>query len=135
MPPVIRQGQFWWVNDEVVMFPEDRERSPHPSRGCVILEGNESLDRGGKRVQIIPTSSQTQYKEEYDVVISSPPLPGGAEYIALVQHLQPILRSDLKNLCVPLKDEWLNKILAAHLRSLGIDATEGESQAEEAFPF
>jgi PemK-like, MazF-like toxin of type II toxin-antitoxin system len=141
----LAQGQFHWVKDEVIVFPEDRDREPHESRGCIIVEGNESLARGGKRVQVVPTSSQTHRKDKYDVVIPSPPLPGGAECLALVQHLQPILREDLKSLVVPLKREWVDKVLAAHLLALGIvvepekedmeEEGSAEQEAEEDIPF
>lgn len=121
----LRQGQFWWVKDNVVVFPEEPDREPHTSRGCMIIEGDESLGYGGKRVQIIPTSSQTHLKDRYDVIIPSPPLPGGAEYVALVQHLQPILREHLKDLVVPLNPDWVERIMAAHLKSLAIEVEPG----------
>jgi hypothetical protein len=124
MSVAIRQGQFWWVDDNVIVFPEERDRTPHKGRGCIVVEGNESLDMGGKRVQIVPTSSQTHLKGVYDVIIPSPPLPGGAEYVALIQHVQPILRHELTSLCIPLKDEWTDRILAAILKSLGITVGE-----------
>jgi mRNA-degrading endonuclease toxin of MazEF toxin-antitoxin module len=142
----LAQGQFHWVKDEVIVFPEDRDREPHESRGCIIVEGNESLALGGKRVQVVPTSSQTHRKDKYDVVIPSPPLPGGVECVALVQHLQPILREDLKSLVGPLNREWVDKVLAAHILALGIvvegekeeDVEEegsAEQEAEEDIPF
>jgi mRNA-degrading endonuclease toxin of MazEF toxin-antitoxin module len=96
-----------------------------------VVEGDESLDRGGVRVLIVPTSSQTDRKETYDVVIPHPPAPQ-YECVALVEHVQPILRSDLKNLVCRLPDEWADRVLAAVLAVLGIPP---EAEEEDEPPF
>lgn len=119
VPPVPRQGQFWWVDDGVIAFPASRGREPHRSRGCIVIEGDESLDRGGVRVLVVPTSSQTDRKERYDVVIPHPPAPN-YECVALVEHVQPILRSDLQNLVGRLPNEWADRVLASVLAVLGV---------------
>src|SRR5207248_9113625 len=111
------------------------DRQPHDTRGCIIVEGNESLALRGKRVQIVPTSSQIDRKGRYDVLIPSPPLPGGSEYVALVQHLQPILRDDLESLVVPLKQEWVDKVLAASILALGITAEPDDDEEDERVTF
>jgi len=133
----LSQGQFHWVRDDVIVLPEDREREPHASRGCVIVEGDESLALGSPVIQIIPTSSQTSRKGPYDVLLPSPPLPGdGGEYVALVRHLQPIRRDELKSFVVPLPRELVDKMLAAHLLALGVKAEQaGEDTEAEDIPF
>jgi hypothetical protein len=130
MNVLLKQGQFHWVRDDVIVFPEERGREPHDRRGCIIVEGDESLALGGKRVQIVPTSSQIDRKGRYDVLIPSPPLPGGGAYVALVQHLQPILRDELESLVVPLKQEWVDRVLAASILALGITAEPDDDEGE-----
>lgn len=129
MPASPRQGQFWWVRDEAIAFPEHREREPHPTRGCIVVEGDESLARNGARILIVPTSSQTDRKEMYDVVIPHPPAPN-YECVALVEHVQPILRSELTNLVGRLADPWPDRVLAGVLAVLGIVAEPEEEPAE-----
>ena len=128
--PIHRQGQFWWVDDAVIVFPENRERDPKDSRGCILVEGDASLARGGARVIIVPTSTRTDLKDVYDVVIPSPPAPMW-ECVALVEHVQPIRRSDLKNLVGPLPGEWPDKVLAALLLALGVEAQPEEEPPDE----
>ncbi|SRR6266496_3362558 len=127
MPPIPRQGQFWWVADEAIAFPEDREREPHLTRGCIVIEGDSSLDRGGARVLVVPTSSQTDRKDTYDVVIPHPPAPNYA-CVVLVEHVQPLLRSDLRNLVMRLPQPWADRVLAALLAVLGVVPEAGEAE-------
>lgn len=135
MPPQIRQGQFWWVADEAIAFPEDRGRDPHPNRGCIVVEGDASLARGGVRVLVVPTSSQTDRKSTYDVVIPHPPAPN-YECVALVEHVQPILRTELTNLVARLPAEWADRVLAGVLLVLGVEAqAEDEPEADDDIPF
>jgi|GEM_PF-5817641 mRNA-degrading endonuclease toxin of MazEF toxin-antitoxin module len=119
----LMQGQFHWVRDDVIVFPEDRDREPHVSRGCVIIEGDESLADGSPTIEVIPTSSQIERKGRYDVVIPSPPVPQPG-CVALVRLLQPILRSDLKSLVTQLDPEWVQQLLAAHLLAIGVRAQD-----------
>jgi mRNA-degrading endonuclease toxin of MazEF toxin-antitoxin module len=130
MPPQVKQGQFWWVDDKVIAFPEDRDREPHTSRGCIIVEGDASLNRGGVRVLVVPTSSQTDRKDIFDVVIPHPPAPTYA-CVALVEHVQPILRADLTNLVGPLPEEWADKVLGGVLLALGVEAQPEEEDTPE----
>jgi mRNA-degrading endonuclease toxin of MazEF toxin-antitoxin module len=125
MPPIPRQGQFWWVTDEAIAFPESREREAHPTRGCIVIEADASLDRGGARVLVVPTSSQTDRKDVYDVVIPHPPAPNHP-CVALVEHVQPILRSDLRNLVMRLPQPWSDRVLAALLAVLGVVPEDAE---------
>ena len=127
----ISQGQLWWAKDEVIVFPESRDREPHESRGCIVIEGNPSLGHGAKRVLVVPTSTRTDLKDVYDVVIPSPPAPGGRDVVALVSHVQPILREDLKHLVGPLKGEWVDRILAAALAVLDVEVAADEGADEE----
>jgi hypothetical protein len=117
----LRQGQFWWVEDGAIDFPENPERDPHPTRGCIIIEGDTSLDRGGLRVLIVPTSSDTSRKDANDVVIPNPPAPR-VECVALIGHVQPILRSNLKSLVQKLPDEWTDKLLLGVITLLDLEA-------------
>jgi mRNA-degrading endonuclease toxin of MazEF toxin-antitoxin module len=131
MPPQIRQGQFWWVDDTVVIFPEEREREPHTTnRGCIVVEGDAALARGGLRVLVVPTSGQTERKDTYDVVIPHPPAPQ-YECVALVEHVQPILRADLKNLVAPLPDIWIDRVLAGLLLALGVEVVEDDEEPRQ----
>lgn len=107
----LTQGQFCWVNDVAIAFPESREREPHSRRGCVVIEGQKSLDAEGLRVVVVPTSSNTSRKDTFDVVIPSPPAPI-SECVALVAHVQPILRSDITDLVRKLSPEWSTEFLA-----------------------
>jgi mRNA-degrading endonuclease toxin of MazEF toxin-antitoxin module len=136
MPPYVKQGQFWWVADQAIAFPEDRDRDPHENRGCIIVEGDASLARGGVRVLVVPTSSQTDRKDTYDVVIPHPPAPN-YECVALVEHVQPILRTDLNNLVGPLPPEWADGVLAGVLLVLGVEAQPeaDEPVADDEIPF
>lgn len=124
-PPPIRQGHFYWVDDEAIFFPEEPEREPHPTRGCIVIEGDESLRHGAARVLVVPTSTDVARKDVYDVIIPSPPMPR-AECVALVGHVQPILRSDLRNLVQPLPGEWVDRVLAAMVGVLGLPIEEEE---------
>jgi mRNA-degrading endonuclease toxin of MazEF toxin-antitoxin module len=134
MPPLPRQGQFWWISDEAIAFPENRDRESHPTRGCIVIEGDESLARGGARVLVVPTSSQTDRKDVYDVVIPHPPAPN-YECVALVEHVQPVLRSDLTNLVARLPDPWPDRVLAAVLAVFGVvPEPEPDPQADD-IPF
>jgi mRNA-degrading endonuclease toxin of MazEF toxin-antitoxin module len=117
----LRQGQFWWVEDDAIDFPENPERDPHSSRGCIIIEGDTSLDRGGLRVLVVPTSSDTSRKDVNDLVIPHPPAPQ-VECVALIGHVQPILRSNLKNLVQKLPDEWIDKMLLGVITLLDLEA-------------
>lgn len=130
MPHLPRQGQFWWVADAAIAFPEERDRDPHHTRGCIVIEGDESLARGGARVLVVPTSSQTDRKETYDVIVPHPPAPN-YECVALVEHVQPILRSDLTNLVCRLADPWPDRILAAVLSMLGVVPEPEEDPAAD----
>jgi mRNA-degrading endonuclease toxin of MazEF toxin-antitoxin module len=128
VPTPIRQGWFCWVDDGVIAFPDDRERDPHATRGCVVVEGDASLARGGTRVLVVPTSSQTDRKDTYDVILPHPPAP--TECVVLVEHVQPILRADPKGGAGRLPDEWVDKILASLLLALGVEA-QPEDEGEE----
>ena len=120
----MRQGQFWQISDEAVEFAENRGRIPHDTdRGCVIIEGNASLDRGGSTVLIVPTSSQVHLKNTYDVLIPSPPAPN-KDCIALVEHPMTVLRSDLTYLVQPIGDPYMRQILFGLVTKLGIEITK-----------
>lgn len=119
----MRQGQFWQLADEAVEFAENRGRLPHEAdRGCVIIEGNESLHRGRVTVTVVPTSSQTHLKDTYDVFIPHPPAPN-KDCIALVEHPMTVLRSDLTYLVQPLGNDYLRQILYGMVTKLGITPT------------
>lgn len=117
----LRQGQFWWVEDNAIDFPENPQRDPHPTRGCIIIEGDTSLDRGGLRVLIVPTSSDTSRKDANDLVIPHPPAPQ-VECVALIGHVQPILRSNLRSLVQKLPDGWIDKLLLGVIALLDLEA-------------
>jgi mRNA-degrading endonuclease toxin of MazEF toxin-antitoxin module len=121
VPPLpLRQGQIHWVRDEAIAFPENEGREHKPTRCCIILEGAESLKQGTARVLVVPTSTRTDLKDVYDVIIPSPPAP--AECVALVGHTQPILRSELTNLIQQLPAEHVQALLAAVLLVIGVAA-------------
>lgn len=126
-PPPLRQGQFWWINDEAIAFPANREGEPHQSRGCIIVQGDAMLDLGHPVVLVVPTSSQTDRKEAYDLVLPSPPVPG-AECVVLIAHVQPVLRTDLVNMVSRLPDQWAHAVLAAILQFLGVTVEDGEGE-------
>lgn len=114
------QGQFWQIADEAVEFATTRGRIPHETdRGCVVIEGNPALARGGSTVLIVPTSSQVHLKDTYDVLIPSPPAPN-KDCIALVEHPMTVLRSDLTYLVQPLPADFLRKILFGLVAKMGI---------------
>jgi mRNA-degrading endonuclease toxin of MazEF toxin-antitoxin module len=116
----MRQGQVWQISDEAVEFAQNRGRIPHETdRGCVIIEGNESLARGSPTVLIVPTSSQTHLKDTYDVLVPHPPAPN-QDCVALVEHPMTVLRSDLTFLVQPIGDEYLRQILFGLVAKLGI---------------
>jgi hypothetical protein len=95
--PVLRQGQYWQLRDEAVEFAENRGRLVHEAdRGCVVIEGDESLNLGGARVLVLPTSSQTRFQEQYDVLLPHPPAPN-RDCVVLVGHPMSVMRDDLSH--------------------------------------
>ena len=95
-----------------------------------MVESDANLALGGVRVLIVPTTSQMDRKERLDVVISCPPAPQ-RECLALIGHVQPVLRSDLQHLVQRLPDDWLDRILAALIEFIGVPIEPGDDEPEE----
>ena len=124
----LHPGQVYQVFDEDVHFPEtDEERKKskgvHASRYAVVVQADDSLrDPAHARVLIVPTSESSLakgVKPRYGIKLSRGDGNLPSDCLALVDHIQPVLKVRLKNLCGELKPASFEEIQAVLLKILG----------------
>lgn len=108
MRPPIRRGYAYRVADKAIIFPDERDRTPKPVRYCVVVERDESTARGGTRVLVVPCTTQRDRLGPVDVLLTR----GTPERCwALVEHIQPILRDDLIDMCEEVAEDELQLVV------------------------
>jgi mRNA-degrading endonuclease toxin of MazEF toxin-antitoxin module len=105
---------MYWLADDAVSFAETKGRMPHErKRCCVVVEGNPSLNRAGsQKVSIVPTSSRTDIKGEFDILIPHPPSPN-TDVMVRVEYVQTVLRDELGDYVQQLKADLVDEIMAS----------------------
>lgn len=125
---VIRPGQVYQLHDEDIHFPETEDerksgKGVHESRYAVVVQADESLsDPTHTRVLIVPTSASSldrDPKPRYGIPIMRGDGNVPSDCLALVDHIQPVLKVRLKNFCGELKPATFEQVQAVLLRILG----------------
>lgn len=124
----IRPGQVYQLHDEDVHFPEtEQERAAgkgvHESRYAVVVQDDQSLsDPTHKRVLIVPMSASSlgrDPKPRYGIPVMRGDGNVPSDCLALVDHIQPVLKVRLKNYCGEMKPKTYEQVQAVLLRILG----------------
>jgi hypothetical protein len=107
--------------DSAMEFAETKDRIPKErDRCCIVVESNKSLLRDESlKVAIVPTSSRTDIKGEYDVLLPHPPSPN-YDTMVRVEYPTAILRDELGDFIQQLQNPWLEEIMASLARFLGL---------------
>jgi mRNA-degrading endonuclease toxin of MazEF toxin-antitoxin module len=125
-PRVVRQGEVWAVNDELVVLPEERTslkpRTLHPERFVIVVQDSDSLLLPRQRtVSVVPCS--TSYAPgEMDIELESPSGFSQRSVAAFVSLVQPMLIDDLARRGGTLDPENLMKLGAALLQLWSLSA-------------
>jgi len=124
----IREGDVFQLHDEDVHFPEtEAERKKgkgvHDSRYAVVIQADDSLnDPTHSRILVIPTSVTSlgrDPKPRYGIRLARGDGNLPSDCLALVDHVQPILKVRLKNYCGQLSPQSLEQLQAVLLKVLG----------------
>jgi mRNA-degrading endonuclease toxin of MazEF toxin-antitoxin module len=124
----IHPGQVYQLPDEDVHFPETEEerksgKGVHPSRYAVVVQGDDSLsDPTHARILIVPMSASSlsrDPKPRYGIPVKCGDGNVPSDCLALVDHIQPVLKVRLKNYCGELQPRTFEQIQAVLLRILG----------------
>ncbi|MDY0341401.1 MAG: type II toxin-antitoxin system PemK/MazF family toxin [Coriobacteriia bacterium] len=125
---VIAPGQVYQLHDEDISFPETsaerkQGKGTHDSRYAIVVQGDDSLtDPTHARVLVVPTSASSldrDPKPRYGIPILRGNGNVPSDCLALVDHVQPVLKVRLKNLCGPLEPATYEQVQAVLLRVLG----------------
>lgn len=116
MKPPIRRGYAYRVADRAVVFPEQPNRLRRPTRYCVVVEVDRDPAGNHKRVLIVPCTTQREHVGPFDVSLSR----GTPDRCwALVEHIQPILRDDLIDMCEQVPEDELQLIVTRLMVLIG----------------
>jgi mRNA-degrading endonuclease toxin of MazEF toxin-antitoxin module len=124
----IQAGQVFQLPDEDIHFPETederkRGKGVHKFRFAVVIQADESLsDPTHTRVLVIPTSESSLQKDpkpRYGIPITRGDGNLPSDCLALVDHVQPVLKARLTNYCGELDPNTFEQLQAVLLRILG----------------
>lgn len=125
----IRPGQVFQLHDEDLNFPEaaaerKRGKGVHSSRYAIVVQADdESLsDPTHTRVLVIPTSATSLKKDpkpRYGLEIERGDGNLPSDCLALVDHVQPVLKARLKHFCGDLKPRTFEQVQAILLNIFG----------------
>ena len=118
------QGDVWTVSDSAISLPEtprgQNERTMHASRTVIILDGPERCQDGSLiSILAVPTSTRRDLASRYRITI--PEGEGSLEEsVAMVDLIQPMLRSAFLVKMGELSREKLFEVLSVLLDNLGV---------------
>jgi mRNA-degrading endonuclease toxin of MazEF toxin-antitoxin module len=112
----IKVGEVYVLSDDVVSLPKNRlDRSKgigvHDWRTVVVMQGGPSLqDPTLRTVLVAPTSSRTNLKTANDLLLSAGEGGLDKDCVCMVDHVQPVLKVDLKCSCGRLKNPRIQEL-------------------------
>ena len=124
----IRPGHVYQLPDSVISFPEANlprqdGKGVHVSRYAIVVQADESLDDPThKRVIVVPTSESSLHrkvKPRYGIPLDKGDGNLPTDCLALVDHVQPVLKTHLKHYCGELSAKKFEELQAVLLLILG----------------
>lgn len=124
---IFRFGEIWLVEDSLISIP-DGDYTEHPGRNLhsirpvMIVQNNQNnVDPFSHTISIAPLSSKVEYKQRFDVLLTS--ARDGVEKDSLVRLwlAQPVLKVDLEHCVCVISEEAMAEVLDAQLEWLGLD--------------
>ena len=132
---LIEQGDIYWVDDDLISFPEERRSgrtTPHPRRPVVVLSGiyPNSLP-SYPFVLVAPLASERDPRRRWD-----PKCQPGQDNIRSegwirLSLLQPVLKEDLQEKCGKLGSQTLLRVLGQLAMLFGVILDQAAATSEK----